>query len=85
MRQQLARSFALLVGLLRRDSYTHQTAILAGEAYVDSTIPQVIIQLVSRRLRPGDIVSVKGSHGSRMGEVVKRLLVGEPAPVPAKA
>jgi UDP-N-acetylmuramoyl-tripeptide--D-alanyl-D-alanine ligase len=44
-----------------------------------------LAETVSRRLRPGDIVSVKGSHGSRMGEVVKRLLVGEPAPVPAKA
>jgi UDP-N-acetylmuramoyl-tripeptide--D-alanyl-D-alanine ligase len=45
----------------------------------------VLAETVSRRLRPGDIVSVKGSHGSRMGEVVKRLIVGEPAPVPAKA
>jgi UDP-N-acetylmuramoyl-tripeptide--D-alanyl-D-alanine ligase len=44
-----------------------------------------LAQTVSRRLRPGDIVSVKGSHGSRMGDVVKRLLLGEPAPVPAKA
>jgi UDP-N-acetylmuramoyl-tripeptide--D-alanyl-D-alanine ligase len=44
-----------------------------------------LAETVSRRLRPGDIVSVKGSHGSRMGEVVKRLLVGDPAPVPAKA
>jgi UDP-N-acetylmuramoyl-tripeptide--D-alanyl-D-alanine ligase len=44
-----------------------------------------LAETVSRRLRPGDIVSVKGSHGSRMGEVVKRLLIGEPAPVPAKA
>src|SRR5215472_3297214 len=44
-----------------------------------------LAETVSRRLRPGDIVSVKGSHGSRKGEVVKRLLLGEPAPVPAKA
>jgi UDP-N-acetylmuramoyl-tripeptide--D-alanyl-D-alanine ligase len=44
-----------------------------------------LAQTVSRRLRPGDIVSVKGSHGSRMGDVVKRLLLGEPTPVPAKA
>jgi UDP-N-acetylmuramoyl-tripeptide--D-alanyl-D-alanine ligase len=33
-----------------------------------------------RRLRPGDIVTVKGSHGSRMGDVVKRLLAGERVP-----
>ena len=44
-----------------------------------------LADIAVRRLRPGDIVSVKGSHGSRMGEVVKRLLLGEPAPVPAKA
>jgi membrane-associated phospholipid phosphatase len=44
-----------VVGLLRRDSYTQQTALLAGEAYVDSTIPQVVIGLVSRRLRPRDV------------------------------
>ena len=43
-----------------------------------------LAETVVRRLRPGDIVSVKGSHGSRMAEVVKRLLAGEPAPVPAK-
>lgn len=44
-----------VVGLLRRDSYTQQTALLAGEAYVDSTIPQVVIGLVSRRLRPSQV------------------------------
>ncbi|HEV2550782.1 MAG TPA: UDP-N-acetylmuramoylalanyl-D-glutamyl-2,6-diaminopimelate--D-alanyl-D-alanine ligase [Stellaceae bacterium] len=44
-----------------------------------------LAETVRRRLGAGDIVSVKGSHGSRMGEVVKRLLVTEPAPVPAKA
>jgi UDP-N-acetylmuramoyl-tripeptide--D-alanyl-D-alanine ligase len=38
-----------------------------------------IADLVMRRLRPGDIVAVKGSFGSRMGEVVKRLLAGQPA------
>jgi UDP-N-acetylmuramoyl-tripeptide--D-alanyl-D-alanine ligase len=33
-----------------------------------------------RRLRPGDILTVKGSHGSRMSDVVKRLLAGERVP-----
>ena len=41
-------------------------------------------EMISRRLRPGDIVTVKGSHGSRMGEVVKRLLAGLPAPAAIK-
>jgi membrane-associated phospholipid phosphatase len=45
------------IGLLRHDSYTQQTAMLAGEAYVDSTIPQVIIQLVGRRLRPSQVAA----------------------------
>jgi membrane-associated phospholipid phosphatase len=44
-----------VVGLLRRDSYTQQTAMLAAEAYVDSAIPHVIIKLVSRRLRPSEV------------------------------
>ncbi len=45
------------IGLLRHESYTQQTAMLAGEAYVDSTIPQVIIQLVGRRLRPSQVAA----------------------------
>jgi membrane-associated phospholipid phosphatase len=44
-----------VTGLVRHDSYTQQTAILAGEAYVDTTSPQVVIQLVSRRLRPSQV------------------------------
>jgi membrane-associated phospholipid phosphatase len=44
-----------MVGLLRHDSYTQQTAMLAGEAYLDSAIPHVVIKLVSRRLRPAAV------------------------------
>ena len=39
-------------GLVRKSSYSEQTALLAGEAYLDSAIPHVAIKLVSRRLRP---------------------------------
>jgi membrane-associated phospholipid phosphatase len=42
-------------GLLRHDSYTQQTAMLAGEAYLDSAIPGIVIKVVSRRLRPADV------------------------------
>jgi membrane-associated phospholipid phosphatase len=51
-----------LTGLLRHDSYTQETAILAGEAYLDSAIPHVVIKLVSRRLRPA---AVPASHDFR--------------------
>jgi membrane-associated phospholipid phosphatase len=44
-----------LTGLLRHDSYTQQTAILAAEAYVDSVIPNVVIKDISRRLRPSAV------------------------------
>jgi UDP-N-acetylmuramoyl-tripeptide--D-alanyl-D-alanine ligase len=36
-------------------------------------------EIIARRLRAGDIVTVKGSYGSRMAEVVKRLLAGQSA------
>jgi UDP-N-acetylmuramoyl-tripeptide--D-alanyl-D-alanine ligase len=31
------------------------------------------VEMVAARLKPGDVVSVKGSHGSRMHEVAARL------------
>src|SRR5260370_1003209 len=34
---------------------------------------------VTRLARPGDLIAVKGSFGSRMAEVVKRLLAVQPA------
>jgi membrane-associated phospholipid phosphatase len=42
-------------GLVRHDSYAADTAILAGEAYADSAIPQVVIKVISRRYRPSAI------------------------------
>lgn len=45
----------MLVGLLHHDSYATQTALLAGEAYLDSAIPHVVIKLLSRRLRPSSV------------------------------
>lgn len=42
-------------GLVRKDSYSEQTALLAGEAYLDSAIPHIAIKLVSRRLRPSAV------------------------------
>ena len=31
-------------------------------------------EIVAARLRAGDVVTVKGSFGSRMGDIVKHLL-----------
>lgn len=44
-----------IVGVARKSSYSEQTALLAGEAYLDSAIPHVAIKLVSRRLRPSAV------------------------------
>ncbi|MBZ5641377.1 MAG: phosphatase PAP2 family protein [Acidobacteriia bacterium] len=42
-------------GIARKSSYSQQTALLMGEAYLDSAIPHVAIKLVSRRLRPNAV------------------------------
>jgi membrane-associated phospholipid phosphatase len=42
-------------GIVRKSSYSEQTALLMGEAYLDSAIPHVAIKLVSRRLRPNAV------------------------------
>jgi UDP-N-acetylmuramyl pentapeptide synthase len=36
-------------------------------------------EIVADRIRPGDVVTIKGSFGSRMATVVKRLTAGAPA------
>ncbi|HEX3376073.1 MAG TPA: phosphatase PAP2 family protein [Candidatus Acidoferrales bacterium] len=41
-----------IYGIARKSSYSQQTALLMGEAYLDSAIPHVAMKLVSRRLRP---------------------------------
>jgi hypothetical protein len=43
------------VGLIKRNSYAQQTALLAGEAIVSSAIVTVVMKDVDRRLRPVDI------------------------------
>jgi membrane-associated phospholipid phosphatase len=44
-----------LIGLVRKDSYTQTTGLLAGEALVDSLVVYGVINAVTRRLRPSDI------------------------------
>lgn len=45
----------LVVGHLRRNSYAEQTALLAGEAYADSAVVDIVMKVATRRLRPSDI------------------------------
>ena len=45
----------LVVGHFRRDSYAEHTALLAGEAYADSAIVDIVMKMSTRRLRPSDI------------------------------
>jgi len=45
----------LAVGLLRRDSFAQQTALLAGEAVADAEILTVVMKTVDRRVYPANI------------------------------
>jgi membrane-associated phospholipid phosphatase len=45
----------LIVGHFRHDSYAEKTALLAGEAYADSAIVDIVMKVATRRLRPSDI------------------------------
>jgi hypothetical protein len=42
----------LVFGLTDHNKYAEQTAILSGEAYIDSAIPHAAMKFVARRLRP---------------------------------
>src|SRR5713226_3316606 len=45
----------LVVGHFRHDSYAEKTALLAGEAYADSAVVDIVMKVATRRLRPSDI------------------------------
>ncbi|HKF50266.1 MAG TPA: phosphatase PAP2 family protein [Terracidiphilus sp.] len=42
-------------GYIRHDEYAVSTALLSGEAYADSIIPNLAIKAITRRERPADI------------------------------
>ena len=44
-----------VIGLARKDSYSQETALFAGEALADSLVVYGVINAVTRRLRPSDI------------------------------
>ena len=43
------------IGLLRKDSYAQNTALLAGEAVADSEILATVLKTADRRLRPAGV------------------------------
>ena len=47
------------VGLVRKDSYAEKTALLAGEAALDSTVLGVVMKALSDRLRPSDLAPTR--------------------------
>ncbi len=44
-----------VAGLARKDSYSQHTALLIAEAAADAEIPNVIIRMTTRRIRPADV------------------------------
>ena len=44
-----------IAGLVRKDSYASQTALLAGEAALDSALVTIALKDIDRRLRPRDV------------------------------
>jgi membrane-associated phospholipid phosphatase len=45
----------LVTGHFRHDSYAEKTALLAGEAYADSALLDIVMKVTTQRLRPSDI------------------------------
>jgi hypothetical protein len=43
------------IGLARKDSYSQHTALLSAEAVGDVEIPNVVLRLTTRRIRPADV------------------------------
>ncbi len=46
----------MIAGYARHDDYQVQTAILAGEAYADSAVVDLVMKAVTRRKRPVDVI-----------------------------
>jgi membrane-associated phospholipid phosphatase len=45
----------LAAGYIRHDQYQVSTAILAGEAYADSAVVNLVVKAITRRERPSDV------------------------------
>ena len=45
----------MIAGYARHDSYQVQTSLLAGEAYADSAVVDLVMKAITRRKRPSDV------------------------------
>ena len=44
-----------VAGMIRKDPYAQHTAMLSAEAVADAEIPNVILRMTTRRIRPADV------------------------------
>jgi membrane-associated phospholipid phosphatase len=54
----------LVVGYWRHDNYAKSTALLAGEAYANSAVVDLVIKAITRRERPIDVAATNSFHGT---------------------
>jgi hypothetical protein len=52
----------LVAGYIRHDQYQVGTALLAGEAYADSAVVDLVMKAISRRQRPSDVAPTGSFH-----------------------
>ena len=54
----------MIVGYARHNPYHVSTALLAGEAYADSAVVDLVLKAITRRVRPSDIPPGGSFHGT---------------------
>ncbi len=54
----------MAAGYVRHDQYQVSTAILAGEAYADSAVVDLVIKAITRRQRPIDVAPTGSFHNT---------------------
>jgi membrane-associated phospholipid phosphatase len=54
----------LAAGYIRHDQYQVSTAILAGEAYADSAVVNLVVKAITRRERPSDVPPGSDFHNT---------------------
>jgi len=54
----------LMAGYVRHDQYQVSTALLAGEAYANSAVVDLVIKAITRRQRPSDVAATGDFHNT---------------------